>query len=149
MKYEIITCTAAAMQEYMKELLEINKSGAHEYWAEEHFKRPLNMKFDLSKLLLIENKLAGYLIASDKQGVAHIHKLMITEERQREGWGTKLYHAFRQDACHIHGYSSVSINAYKSNVGAIKLYERMGFKQVGERIDTINGNVITALEWEI
>ena len=75
----------------------------------------------------------GYGVMTIGADEAHILTLSVASEWQREGWGEKLLHYFisfskENQAC------SIFLEVRKSNHGAAKLYEQIGFRQVGTRV---------------
>ena len=75
----------------------------------------------------------GYGVMTIGADEAHILTLSVASEWQREGWGEKLLHYFislskENNAC------SIFLEVRKSNLGAAKLYEQIGFRQVGARV---------------
>ena len=84
-------------------------------------------------VLEIGNHIFGYGVMTIGADEAHILTLSVASEWQREGWGEKLLHYFislskENNAC------SIFLEVRKSNLGAAKLYEQIGFRQVGARV---------------
>ena len=84
-------------------------------------------------VLEMGNHIFGYGVMTIGADEAHILTLSVASEWQREGWGEKLLHYFisfskENQAC------SIFLEVRKSNHGAAKLYEQIGFRQVGTRV---------------
>ena len=84
-------------------------------------------------VLEMGNHIFGYGVMTIGADEAHILTLSVASEWQREGWGEKLLHYFislskENYAC------SIFLEVRKSNLGAAKLYEQIGFRQVGARV---------------
>ena len=74
----------------------------------------------------------GYGVMTIGADEAHILTLSVASEWQREGWGEKLLEYFIS-LSKEHYARSIFLEVRKSNLGAAKLYEQIGFRQVGER----------------
>lgn len=85
-------------------------------------------------VLEIDSLIIGYGLMTTGPGEAHILTLSVTLQWQREGWGEKLLQHFIFLA-EEHGAQSVFLEVRKSNLGAAKLYERIGFRQVATRAE--------------
>lgn len=74
----------------------------------------------------------GYGVMSIGADEAHLLTLSIAAGWQRQGWGEKLLQHFMQIAREQHA-RSMFLDVRESNIGAIRLYERIGFKQIAKR----------------
>jgi ribosomal-protein-alanine N-acetyltransferase len=74
----------------------------------------------------------GYGVMSVAAGESHILNLTVSPESQRQGVGTKLLKHFLQLACR-HNADIVMLEVRPSNRPAIRLYEKLGFNEVGVR----------------
>jgi len=83
-------------------------------------------------VLEIENHIFGYGVMTIGADEAHILTLSVALKWQREGWGEKLLHHFISLAKE-HYACSIFLEVRKSNLGAAKLYEQIGFRQVATR----------------
>lgn len=63
---------------------------------------------------------------------AHINNLAVRPELRGRGLGTQLLAAVIAEAAHL-GASALSLEVRASNAPAIQLYQRAGFKKVGDR----------------
>lgn len=83
-------------------------------------------------VLQMDNHIFGYGVMTTVLGEAHILTLSVASEWQREGWGGELLQHFIFLAKE-HYARSIFLEVRKSNLGAAKLYERIGFRQVATR----------------
>ena len=83
-------------------------------------------------VLEVNSHIFGYGVMTTSSGEAHILTLSIASECQREGLGEKLLQYFISLAKE-HQAQSIFLEVRKSNLGAAKLYERIGFRQVATR----------------
>lgn len=63
---------------------------------------------------------------------AHINNLAVRPELRGRGLGTQLLAAVIAEAAHL-GASALTLEVRASNAPAIQLYQRAGFKKVGDR----------------
>ena len=69
----------------------------------------------------------GYLYAEQDNDLGlHIHKLVISEEIQRQGIGTAALHEFTSLA-RIAGIQTIFLSVAYANTGAAQFYKRFGF----------------------
>lgn len=74
----------------------------------------------------------GYAIMSVAAAEAHLLNICVAAERRREGHGLALLHLLMQQAAHA-GAGHIYLEVRPSNSGALALYQREGFRQVGLR----------------
>ena len=74
----------------------------------------------------------GYGVMSVAAGESHILNITVRPESQRQGIGGKLMKHFLQLA-RRHDADTVMLEVRPSNVSAIRLYEKMGFNEIGVR----------------
>jgi ribosomal-protein-alanine N-acetyltransferase len=78
----------------------------------------------------VENELVGYLICSRYDTVWHVMNVAVDTDRRRRGIATALIGALLE---RIGDDAQVTLEVRKSNVGALLLYERFGFRSAGVR----------------
>jgi ribosomal-protein-alanine N-acetyltransferase len=81
-----------------------------------------------------EGEVVGYGILSAAAGEAHILNIAIAPERQGLGFGRTFIHFLLETARH-HGADTAFLEVRPSNRAALRLYDSMGFNQVGLRHD--------------
>lgn len=80
----------------------------------------------------VNDRILGYGVMSVAAGESHILNLTVCPESQRQGVGTKLMKHFLQLACR-HNADTVMLEVRPSNTAAIRLYEKLGFCEIGVR----------------
>jgi [ribosomal protein S18]-alanine N-acetyltransferase len=82
----------------------------------------------------IDGDMAGYGVMSTGAGEAHILNLCVATEFQRRGLAREMLSLLLNEADQLK-VRDVFLEVRPSNCGAIILYEKMGFNQVGLRRD--------------
>ena len=80
----------------------------------------------------VEGNFAGYGIMSTGAGEAHVLNLCVAEAFHRRGLGREILRVLMAEADMLN-VSDVFLEVRPSNIGAVSLYEQMGFNQVGLR----------------
>ena len=80
----------------------------------------------------IDDQIHGYGVMSVAAGESHILNLTVRPESQRQGIGIKLMKHFLQLAGR-HNADTVMLEVRPSNIAAIRLYEALGFNEIGVR----------------
>lgn len=80
----------------------------------------------------IDGLIQGYGVMSVAAGESHILNISVRPESQRQGIGSKLMKHFLQLA-RRHDADTVMLEVRPSNRLAIKLYEKLGFNEIGVR----------------
>ena len=81
---------------------------------------------------VLKDLIIGYGLLSIGAGDGHILNLCIHPHRQRQGLGSHLLKHLLHIA-QIEGALSVFLEARLSNIGAFKLYQKLGFTVIGQR----------------
>lgn len=85
-------------------------------------------------VLELDGNVFGYGVMTIGPGEAHLLTLSVASDWQREGWGEKLIQHFISLAKELYA-ETMFLEVRKSNIGAAKLYERIGFRQAGTRTE--------------
>lgn len=80
----------------------------------------------------LDGSIQGYGVMSVAAGESHILNITVRPESQRQGVGLKLMRHFLNLA-RRHGADIVMLEVRPSNLGAINLYETLGFNEMGRR----------------
>lgn len=80
----------------------------------------------------VNGEIRGYGVMSVAAGESHLLNLTVNPRCQRQGVGTKLLTHFLQLACR-HNAGTVMLEVRPSNTAAIRLYEKLGFNEIGVR----------------
>jgi ribosomal-protein-alanine N-acetyltransferase len=79
-------------------------------------------------------RLAGYMVCSRYDTVWHIMNVAVDPDRQGHGHGTKLIERLLDEVAADNGRPQrFTLEVRRSNDGAIRLYERFGFRAAGLR----------------
>lgn len=114
-------------------VLEIEQRAYPWPWTEGMFRDSLNSGY-LCHVLAGTGQLLGYTVIYVAVGECHILNICVEPDQQGKGFGRMLLrHALE---CAIdHGADQAFLEVRPSNGAAIRLYESMGFVQVGRRKD--------------
>tara|TARA_Y100001936_G_scaffold94253_2_gene92788 strand:- start:20997 stop:21458 length:462 start_codon:yes stop_codon:yes gene_type:complete len=100
-------------------------------WTRGNFGDSINSGYHCY-LLEMDKFIFGYGVMTINLEEAHILTLSVASAWQRAGWGEKLLQYFislAKEYC-MH---SIFLEVRKSNLGAAKLYEQIGFRKIGSR----------------
>ena len=78
----------------------------------------------------VENELVGYLVCSRYDAIWHVMNIAVDPDRRRRGIAIALIGALLE---RVGPDAPITLEVRRSNVGAIALYERFGFKSAGVR----------------
>ena len=78
----------------------------------------------------VDHELAGYMICSRYDTVWHVMNVAVDPDRRRRGIATALLGALLE---RVGPDAQVTLEVRRSNLGAIALYERFGFRSAGLR----------------
>jgi ribosomal-protein-alanine N-acetyltransferase len=85
-----------------------------------------------AQLLCDRGQLFGYFVAMKGVDEVHLLNITVTPERQREGWGRVMLDALAEWS-RAQGAQWLWLEVRVSNRRAQHVYERYGFRRVGER----------------
>lgn len=100
-------------------------------WTEGMFRDSLNSGY-LCHVLVDAGQLLGYTVIYVAVGECHILNICVEPEKQGLGLGRMLLRHALECAVH-HGAEQSFLEVRPSNLSAIRLYESMGYVQVGLR----------------
>ena len=112
-------------------IMEIERSAYAFPWSQGIFRDCLRVGY-CCWCYEVNGEIHGYGVMSVAAGESHILNLTVRPESQRQGIGMKLMKHFMQLACR-HNADTIMLEVRPSNVAAIKLYEKMGFNEIGVR----------------
>ena len=78
----------------------------------------------------VESELVGYLVCSRYDAIWHVMNIAVDPDRRRRGIAVALIGALLE---RVGSDAPITLEVRRSNVGAIALYERFGFKSAGVR----------------
>lgn len=108
------------------------ESRAYDYpWTEGIFRDCLRISY-CCRMCVEDNTVVGYAIMSVGAGESHILNICVKPESRRRGIGRSLL-THMLELAHARAVDIVTLEARVSNHIAIKLYQDMGFNEVGIR----------------
>ena len=124
---------APMSQDDLDAVIAIEQTAYSHPWTRGNFRDSLNPLF-MAQCLWLDGELLGYFLAM--HGVEEMHLLNITvaPARQGQGWGHMMLDALSLMSRHV-GAQWLWLEVRQSNLRALKVYERYGFKQVSIRKD--------------
>ncbi|HEY5602902.1 MAG TPA: ribosomal protein S18-alanine N-acetyltransferase [Gammaproteobacteria bacterium] len=102
-------------------------------WTRQIFADCLRVGY-LCQVCELGNELAGYCIVSTGASEAHVLNLCIAQSLRRKGLGEHLL-AHMLKLAKQRKVGTVFLEVRPSNQAAIALYDKMGFNQIGTRLD--------------
>jgi len=101
-------------------------------WKKVDFERIIIQDHVFVLLVEINQKIIGFLCGGITPFESEIYNIAIRPYYKRKGVASGLIHEMKRMLIPIQ-IDEIFLEARKSNVGAIKLYEKMGFEEVGIR----------------
>lgn len=116
------------------EIAELEKMCFSEPWSENSLKDELTNETARFYVLCDNNELLGYIGANNICNEVYITNVAVNEKYRGKGYGKKLVnHLIKQSE--LEKAFFITLEVRKSNKNAISLYEKCGFKLIGERKD--------------
>lgn len=128
---KIKALSAEIINDYFAELHEIEGQyfAGIGLWEKENFLYPVPMKFEISKVLIVNGKILGYLIASALNGTAHIHRFAINSSARGQWYGDMMLAEFINSISERNDIQKVTLIIHDSlDVGWF--YEKNGFWKI-------------------
>lgn len=100
-------------------------------WSEGIFRDCLRVGYTC-RALDLDNRIIGYGVMSLGAGEAHILNICVRKEYRTVGFGRRLLEHLLERAS-AGGVHEAFLEVRPSNLAAIRLYQRMGFEQIGVR----------------
>ncbi len=101
-------------------------------WSENALREELSNEHARFFVAFCEEQIAGYIGAHNIVGEVYITNVAVFPEFRRQGVGEALIKNLI-DLSFSEKAEFITLEVRKSNVGAINLYSKMGFKEVGSR----------------
>ncbi|MBR5321638.1 MAG: ribosomal protein S18-alanine N-acetyltransferase [Clostridia bacterium] len=116
----------------IKEIAQLEKECFSEPWSEDSLKDELTNETARFYVLRDSENLLGYIGANNICGEVYITNVAVNENARGKGYGKILVnHLLKQSE--FEKALFVTLEVRESNKNAIKLYEKCGFKKIGER----------------
>ena len=117
---------------HIEEIAKLEKECFSSPWSEDGLKSELDNNFARFYVAFSDGKIAGYIGSHNILGEVYITNVAVFPEYRRSGVGKALV-KFLIDSVKAENAEFVTLEVRKSNLNAISLYEKCGFKKVGER----------------
>lgn len=99
-------------------------------WSEKAFYEELENPYGRTLVAVLENKAAGFINVRSIGGEIYINNIAVSGSFRRKGVGDGLLSALEKAS---EAYEFITLEVRQSNIPAIRLYEKHGFRQVGKR----------------
>lgn len=119
------------MEEDLVEIAGIERSSYAFPWSENIFRDCLRVGYTC-RVLDLEGRNIGYGVMSLGAGEAHILNVCVREEFRTVGFGRRLLEHLIERATAA-GVTEAFLEVRPSNLSAIRLYQKLGFEQIGIR----------------
>jgi len=113
------------------EVIDIERASYQFPWTEGIFHDCLRVSY-LCRVAVHGQRIVGYAVMSMGAGEAHILNLCVREEARRAGVGRQLI-GYLLDQAEGAGMLEAFLEVRPSNAIAMRLYQSLGFEQVGSR----------------
>lgn len=127
MDLQIRTLTLDLATQLAPELVAMGADTEWDNWTPDNLLRALPGKFELSQAAFDGQAPAGYLVASRRDGLLHVHHVIVSPSHRSRGIGRKLLQQAARQA-RIGGLETIRLKVHRSNAGAIRLYEQLQFR---------------------
>ncbi len=114
-------------ENYLQEVLEILEENFENPWSDKLLKNKI--PFLVQKLLLIDEKVAGFAEFKIVEGEADLQIIALKKEYQNKGYG-KLFLSKLINELKEKGIEYVYLEVSEKNLPALKLYEKLGFEKL-------------------
>jgi ribosomal-protein-alanine N-acetyltransferase len=114
------------------EVVAIERANFPMPWSSQSFINDIYNSRSLCFVTRVEGKLAGYAVAWFVPGEMHIGNIAVEQDSRRKGIGSKLLSCLLEFAKEKK-MDTVSLEVRASNIPAISLYRKFGFKEVAVR----------------
>jgi ribosomal-protein-alanine N-acetyltransferase len=139
-------------REHVSQIAELEKLCFSMPWSENSIAGELNNALALWIVAVDGNKVAGYIGSQSVMGEADMMNVAVSSRYRRRGIGEALVTTLIQRLKENQVYA-LTLEVRVSNLGAIALYEKLGFTQVGKRPNYYRNPKEDALilkkEWEV
>lgn len=127
-KLKITTLT----KNYIPQLVQLEKLYFGQPWSYQNFIDNINNKFSINFVCLYNDCIIGYINGQLIFEQGYIHKILVCKQFQNKNIGFFILNHFinylSQKKCQV-----VDLEVRKSNINAIRLYEKFNFKNIGIR----------------
>lgn len=115
------------------DILSIETATQFAPWSLEIFQRCFKIGYDIWGLQE-QNHVVAFIVFSTIGGEGHILNVCVNPDSQRKGYG-KLLLNYALESSKQRGVKMILLEVRRSNHIAIRLYQQLGFIQIGERLN--------------
>lgn len=119
--------------EQLDAVMAIEQTAYSHPWSRGNFRDSLNPQFEAQGLWL-GDELLGYFLAMRGFEEMHLLNITVAPARQGQGWGHMMLDALTLLSRHA-GAQWLWLEVRQSNLRALQVYERYGFRQISVRKD--------------
>jgi ribosomal-protein-alanine N-acetyltransferase len=119
--------------EHLDAVMAIEQTAYSHPWSRGNFRDSLNPQFEAQGLWL-GDELLGYFFAMRGFEEMHLLNITVAPARQGQGWGHMMLDALTLLSRHA-GAQWLWLEVRQSNLRALQVYERYGFRQISVRKD--------------
>ena len=119
-------------EQHVSRVAELEKQCFSTPWSETALSEELSNKFARFFVALLNGEIVGYIGAHNILGEVYITNVAVFPEYRKNGFGEALIKRLIE-MVKKENADFITLEVRKSNISAIKLYEKCGFCAVGER----------------
>ena len=119
-------------ENHLSQIAELEKTCFSTPWSENALREELTNQFSRFFVALCDGQIAGYIGAHNVVGEVYITNVAVFPQFRRQGIAEALIKKL-MDISQTEKAEFITLEVRKSNMGAINLYTKMGFKEVGSR----------------
>ena len=121
-------------EHHVKSVAELEKQSFSTPWSESALSEELSNKFARFFVALLNGEVVGYIGSHNVLGEVYITNIAVFPDHRKKGIGEALIKKL-VETVESEKADFITLEVRKSNISAIKLYEKCGFCAVGERIN--------------
>ena len=112
----------------------IEKQSFAEPWRPSSFEYEVDNRDAILKVAISDNQIVGYICVRIIVDITHVLDIAVMPELRRMGIGSLLLINALQELRRLRpDTKKITLEVRESNIAAIKLYEKFGFKEIGRR----------------
>ena len=121
-------------KEDIPQVLSVAKRCFSTPWPSESFEYELTNKDSILQVAITDTIIAGYICLRTLLDITHVLDIAVMPRMRRAGIGSMLMSGALQELKRLRqDVNIVTLEVRESNISAIGLYEKFGFKEIGRR----------------
>jgi ribosomal protein S18 acetylase RimI-like enzyme len=128
--------TAATVDRELSVLQTLDAGMPGEAWTPAHWRLDLPGKWRWSRVARADGELLGFLVASERMGAVHVHRLAVAHAARRRGVARALVLDLAR-AVVAGGAGELTLKVHPDNLPARQLYAALGFSVAAEEPTTL------------